>query len=146
MGYVNKLTGEVLEFKTQWTENPNVGLITVFGPSKTATTDYEPIRHMVERVKKGEIHLLGNFDDDLTENEIDNDKIPLNFADPEEIFEDLTDADYVKEYAKVLAAETSGRSADNNEAHKASEKVQESGRGQASDEGANANDDAIGEA
>lgn len=141
-GYVDRITGEVLPFKTQWTDNPNTGLVSEFGPSRTVSTDFEPLRHMVERVKRGEIHLLGNFVDDLSDEEIDTDKIPLDLADPEEIFEDLTDTDYVKEYAQVLAAETSERSAGNHEAHKAAEKAKESDVGQESDNGANANDKA----
>lgn len=142
MAYIDKITGEVLPFKTQWTNNPNTGIVEEFGPSKTVSTDFEPLRHMVERVKKGEIHLLGNFQDDLTEKDFDTDKIPLEFADPEEVYEDLTDSDYVKEYAQVLAAETSERSAGNHEAQKAAEKAKESDVGQASDNGASANDKA----
>lgn len=141
--YVNKVTGEVMVFKTQFTENPS-GALVDFGPSRTKTDEFEDLRHMVNRVKNGEVRLLGSIKDDIVlDGRIDSDNIPLDVATPDEFYEDPTDLDYVKEYAKVLAAETSERSADNHEAQKASKTAQESGNGQASDNGASANVDAV---
>lgn len=49
--YVNRITGEVLPFKTQYTVNPCFA-IEKFGESKTVSTDFEPIRQLVNRIKK----------------------------------------------------------------------------------------------